>query len=161
MVVAGEGGLGVDGPVLIYDGVCGLCSASVRFVLRTERDATLRFAAYQSDAGADLLRAHGIEPSTISSVVYVDGGRALTRSAAVLALAGHLRWPWRAVRLVRWLPRRVLDAGYAVLARWRYRLFGRRGSCSLPAGRRVAAARDRFLGEWDQSGAGSDAGQGA
>ncbi|MEM8757668.1 MAG: DCC1-like thiol-disulfide oxidoreductase family protein [Planctomycetota bacterium] len=137
-----------SGPVLVYDGVCGLCSASVRFVLRTERDDSLRFVAYQSDVGGELLRAYGMDQDTIDSVVYIADGQAFRRSAAVFAMAGHMRLPWRLVRVFRIVPGWLRDAVYRLIAKTRYRIFGRRPRCSLPAGRRAAAARDRFLGEW-------------
>lgn len=118
-------------PILIFDGACALCSRSVRFVLRHERAPDLRFAAMQSEPARRLLRAHGLDPDALTSVVYIDGTDAFVRSRAVLALAGHLRAPWRWCRVLGVLPRFVLDSLYRLLARYRYAIFGRIDACPL------------------------------
>lgn len=129
------------GPIVLYDGTCGLCHRSVRWLLAHERDAALRFAPLQG-ATADALRArHPAIPRALESVVLVDGDRVHLRSKAFLYAARHLRGPWRAAYTLRWLPGPVLDLGYRAIARVRYRIWGRADACDLPA----PAARARFL----------------
>jgi predicted DCC family thiol-disulfide oxidoreductase YuxK len=130
-----------SGPVLLFDGVCVLCSGSVRFVLAHERDHEIRFATMQSRTGQALLRLHDLPVTDFDSVVFVVDGRPLERSAAALAVARHLRAPWRWLRAAAIVPRPLRDRVYDWIARHRYRWFGRRESCMVPD----AATRARFL----------------
>lgn len=129
------------GPVVLYDGVCGLCSRSVRWILRHERDHVLVFAPLQGPTAAALRATYPAIPRSLESVVYITGGRAHLRSKAFLHLAAHLRAPWRWVHAMRWLPGVVLDLGYRLIARVRYRVWGKTATCELPA----PEARARFL----------------
>ena len=128
-------------PVLLYDGSCGLCHRSVRFILRHERDHDLQFAPLQGET-AEKLREHfaGI-PRELSSVVLVADDRVRLRSKAFLYTARHLRAPWRWAYAVRWLPAFLLDLGYRAIAAIRYRVWGRADTCDLPS----PEHRARFL----------------
>lgn len=126
---------------MLYDGTCGLCASSVRWILRHERHPSIRFAPLQGETAAALRARYPAIPTTIDTVVYVDGARAHLRSKAFLHLASHLRAPWRWMHAVRWLPGVVLDLGYRVIAAIRYRVWGRVDACGLPA----PEQRARFL----------------
>jgi predicted DCC family thiol-disulfide oxidoreductase YuxK len=128
-------------PIVLYDGVCGLCARSVRFILRRERDHTLRFAPLQGPTAAALRARYPEIPTTLESVVYITGGKAYVRSKAFLHLASHLRAPWRWAHAFRWMPGFLLDLGYLVIARLRYRLWGKTDACELPS----PENRPRFL----------------
>lgn len=119
-------------PVVLFDGVCNLCAASVVFILRHERRPTLRFASLQSPAGRRLLVEHGLDPDAVDSVVMLEDGRAHVRSEAALRIARRLRAPWRWAAMLGLLPRGVRDRLYDAAARRRYRLFGRREACMVP-----------------------------
>ncbi len=131
----------MDAPLVLYDGTCGLCSASVRWILRHERDHELRFAPLQGETAATLRTRFPCIPRTLESVVLVEGERAHLRSKAFLYLAAHLGAPWRWGYALRWLPAFLLDLGYRVIARSRYRIWGRVDECLLPS----PAHRARFL----------------
>jgi predicted DCC family thiol-disulfide oxidoreductase YuxK len=128
-------------PVVLYDGTCGLCHASVRWILRHERDHELQFAPLQGATAAALRVRFPAIPTAISSVVLVDGERARLRSKAFLHLARHLRAPWRWAYGVRWLPGFVLDLGYRAIAAVRHRIWGSVDDCALPS----PEQRERFL----------------
>lgn len=119
-------------PVVVFDGICNLCSRAVRFILRRDRRGAFRFAALQSEAGARLLRQHGIDPATVDSLVFVRDGRPCLKSDAVLAIAGSLRAPWSLLAVFRIVPRRLRDGLYDVVARHRASWFGRTDHCRLP-----------------------------
>lgn len=131
-----------DGPVLLYDGVCTFCDASVRFVLDHDRTGRVRFAALQSEAGQGLLRRAGLPADHLSSLVLVEGTEAWAGADAALRLAPHLERPWSWLAGLRVVPRGLRDRLYALFARHRYRLFGKREACRLPA----PEERARFLG---------------
>ena len=129
--------------VLLYDGTCGFCAASVQFVLRHERRATLRFATLEGPLGEGARRSHP-ELAGVDSVVWVEParGRVLVRSDAALAVAAYLGGPWRALAaLGRLVPRRLRDAVYDLIARNRYRIAGRVEACPVP----TPEQRGRFI----------------
>jgi predicted DCC family thiol-disulfide oxidoreductase YuxK len=128
-------------PIVLYDGVCGLCNKTVRWILRKERDHALKFAPLQGPTAAALRARHPNIPQTLESVIYVDGGRAHLRSKAFLYAAKHMRAPWRWGHALRWMPGFLLDLPYRLIARIRYRVWGKSESCELPA----AEHRARFL----------------
>ncbi|MEM7229166.1 MAG: DCC1-like thiol-disulfide oxidoreductase family protein [Planctomycetota bacterium] len=127
--------------VLLYDGTCGLCHRSVRFVLRHERTSDIHFAALQSTIGETMQRDHELDPTALSTVVLIDTGNAYTRSSAVVHVARSLRAPWSWLRFGRWIPAPVRDLLYRFVARIRYPVFGRAEGCPLPD----PAQRHRFL----------------
>ena len=135
----------MDGPIVLFDGVCNLCSAAVRFLIARDPSGRLRFASLQSEAGARVLAAHGRaapvgEPG---SVLLVEGGRVYERSTAALRTAAHLSGPWPLAVALLAVPRPLRDAVYGVIARRRYRWFGRTDACWVP----TPALRARFLAD--------------
>ncbi len=139
--------------LVVFDGNCGLCNRAVRWFLVRDRRDRLRFAASESAMAAGLLARHGVigsdsAPGGIPRTILVvrdPGGsneKLLVRSAAVLAMLGELPRPWPAVGVaLAWIPRPARDLGYRLVARWRYRIWGRLESCPVP----TAAERERFL----------------
>ncbi len=123
-----------DWPLVLFDGVCHLCHGGVRFLLRHERGPRVRFAALQSDWARAALRERGLDADALDTMIVLDGERVLVRSDAVLFVAGELRRPWRWVRVLKVMPRWARDPGYQVVARWRYRVFGRGDVCALMDG---------------------------
>ena len=132
----------IDGPLVLYDGECGLCDRSVQLILRHDRRARFRFAALQSELGRALLERHGLPADVVSTVVLVDGDRAFTRSHAALRIAGKMDRPWPLLRAFAIVPRPLRDVVYDFVARNRYRWFGKVDACMLPP----PEVRARFLG---------------
>jgi predicted DCC family thiol-disulfide oxidoreductase YuxK len=128
---------GVD--VLLYDGVCALCNGMVRFLLARDRDRRFRYAALQSDFARVALAPYGEDPAALSNMFLVQSfgqpeQRCLRRSRAALAALRRLGGGWAlAASLLSLLPTFLLDSVYRVIARTRYRTFGRYDSCPLPA----------------------------
>ena len=131
-----------EGPVIVFDGVCLLCSRWVRFLLRQDTGGRYRFAAMQSEAGRALLARHGLAPDDPDSFLLVDSQGAWIDTGAIVRVMAGLGGPWRvASRLVSRVPAGVSDRAYRWVARNRYRWFGRRATCLLPDAR----DRSRFL----------------
>jgi predicted DCC family thiol-disulfide oxidoreductase YuxK len=116
---------------ILYDCDCRLCAASVRFVKRHDPNGLFLFVPLHSKAGQELLAAHGIG-ETIDTAVMLDGGKALTKSDAVFAIVEELEGFWRYLAVLRFLPKRLRDGCYELVSKYRYRLFGKKGSCDLP-----------------------------
>ncbi|MCO5139362.1 MULTISPECIES: thiol-disulfide oxidoreductase DCC family protein [unclassified Shinella] len=121
------------GPIIVFDAECILCSANAQFVLRHDRARRFRLASMQNAVGAALYRRFGIDPADPESMIVVDGDRLLKDSDAVLAIYAGLGWPWKALSALRFIPRFLRDPAYRWLARNRYRVFGRRDACWIPA----------------------------
>ena len=134
-------------PVLLYDGVCGLCNWLVQFVLRHDPGGVFRFASLQSGLAAEILARHGADAADLDTVYvvvnYDTPEEALfTRSDAVRFVFIQLGGVWRASAiLLKLLPHALCDFAYNAIARRRYRFFGRSEACVLPA----SENRDRFL----------------
>jgi predicted DCC family thiol-disulfide oxidoreductase YuxK len=138
-------GKGTD--LILYDGVCGLCNWSVRFVLKRDRKGGFRFAPLQSFAGREILTRHRIQPDALDTFYVVrDLGlaseRLLSKSSAAICVAVKLGGFWKLTTLLRVLPHHIRDFIYDTIARHRYRIFGRYDTCPLPE----AGYRDRFIG---------------
>ncbi len=132
-----------DGPIMVFDTDCVLCSGAVAFILGHERDRSLRFVGAWSDTGLALAARHGFTRADLNETfLVITAADALARSDAALAVAGHLRAPWRWLTVLRVVPRPVRDAAYGLVARHRYRWFGQRRNCVVVP----AAERARFVG---------------
>lgn len=122
-------------PLLLYDGACGLCAASVQFILRHERRHTLRFAALQSDLGVRI-RARHPELANVDSMMWVEGEgegeRVSVRSGAALLAAKYVGGAWSLVAAGAVLPLPLRDAIYDLIARHRHSLFAPPETCLLP-----------------------------
>ena len=130
-----------DGPILVFDGVCALCSGSVAFIVKRDRASRFRFAPMQSASGRALMLEHGLDPDDPLSLLLLDAGGAWSESEAVLRVASSFGGPWSLTALARVVPRPWRDAAYRWVARNRYRWFGRRDSCLMP----TPELRARFL----------------
>ncbi len=124
----GETKLWPDDDVILYDGVCVFCSRWVRFVAARDKEQHFRFTAIQSGYGTRLAQAFGIDPDDPDTNAVVHGGVAYFKSDAALTVLGHLpRWGW--VRALRFVPKPLRDAVYNLVARNRYRIFGKYEAC--------------------------------
>lgn len=119
-------------PVLLFDGVCNLCNASVQWVLLHDPKGIFRFAALQSDTGQALLRKWNRPTEDFDSVVMVDGDRLLLHSDVPLEIVRRIGGWWALLYAFKIVPRPVRNAVYRWIARNRYRWFGKRESCMLP-----------------------------
>ena len=127
--------------LILFDGVCVLCSRWVRFVIERDRAADFRFAAMQRRYGRVLAERLGIDPRNPETNAVIIGGRAYFKSEAALRVVARLPgWSW--VRALSIVPRPLRDHVYDLIARNRYRYFGKLDSCLVPssdiAGRFVA-----------------------
>lgn len=129
--------------IAVFDGECDLCARSVAFILDHERDNAIHFAAAQSVVGKELLRKCGLDAERLETFVFIDGDKAFVRSDAALAVAQHLRLPWRLLSGFRIIPRTCRDWIYRVVARNRYRWFGRPESCRVA----TPQQRSRFIAD--------------
>lgn len=128
-------------PIVLFDGVCNFCDDTVQFVIKCDPFAVLRFAPLQSETGQRLLETHGLSKTDLDTMVLIDGDRCFTRSTAALEICSRLPEPWNSLRLFRIVPRFIRDVVYNLIARNRYRWFGKKETCMVP----TPDIRRRFL----------------
>jgi predicted DCC family thiol-disulfide oxidoreductase YuxK len=120
--------------IILFDGVCNLCNSSVQFVIKRDRKDTFRFAALQSDTGQKLVEERGIDTSAVDSIILIQPQVAYyVKSDAALRIARSLSGPWPALGIFLWLPSGLRDLVYDLIARNRYRIFGKRDACMIPS----------------------------
>ncbi|NHN47813.1 thiol-disulfide oxidoreductase DCC family protein [Halostella sp. JP-L12] len=130
-----------DGPVVLFDGVCNLCSGFVQFLAPRDPEGRFRFASLQSEAGRELLAERGLPTDELESVVLVEGDDHYVKSDAVLRIAELLGGVYGLLAPFRLVPRRIRDRAYDVVAANRYRWFGKKDRCEIPDG----DVRERLL----------------
>ena len=134
----------MDGPpILLFDGVCNLCDASVQFVMRHDPDERFRFASLQSQAAKPYLDRAGLSADYLASLVLVDErGEVHVGSDAALGVGRRLEAPWSGLAAAgAVVPKPVREAVYRLVAKHRYRVFGQKDACRLP----TPEERARFL----------------
>lgn len=123
--------------LVLYDGVCGLCNRLLQFLLRHDKRGVFVFASLQSATGqAQVVRNRG-NPQDLKSFYVLanyrtQDSRVFTRSDAAFFVVDELGWPWRALRIMRVAPRGLRDGVYDLVARIRYRVFGKSEQCLMP-----------------------------
>jgi predicted DCC family thiol-disulfide oxidoreductase YuxK len=128
-------------PIVLFDGVCNLCSGSIQFIIRRDPAGRFRFASLQSPAGQELQTRLGMDPQALDSVILVEGDRWYKESDAALRIARGMKGAWKLLTAFRLIPRPLRDAAYRLIARNRYRWFGKQETCWLP----TPELRGRFL----------------
>jgi predicted DCC family thiol-disulfide oxidoreductase YuxK len=128
--------------ILLFDGICNLCNAMVKFVIRHDTDAKIKFASLQSPNGQAILARHNLGKDQFDSFVYVLNGKIYLKSTAVLRVLRDLGGGWRLFFVFAAIPRFLRDPLYDVVSKVRYRIFGRRESCMVPS----PDIQSRFLG---------------
>jgi predicted DCC family thiol-disulfide oxidoreductase YuxK len=131
----------LTGPIVLFDGVCQFCNASVNFLIERDKAGRIHFAALQSGLGQSLLARFGLDRHRIDSIVLVEGRRFSTESTAALRLTRYMDGVWPLFGVFLFVPAFLRDFGYEILARNRYRWFGRLDACRVP----TPEIRQRFL----------------
>jgi predicted DCC family thiol-disulfide oxidoreductase YuxK len=118
--------------LLLFDGICRLCDQSVQFILRHDQQQRICFCSIQSPAGRQWYQQLGLNPDQPETMVLIGPQGAYRKSDAALEIANLLGGVWRLAILFKIIPRPLRDAAYLLIARHRYRWFGRHSQCPLP-----------------------------
>ncbi len=128
-------------PVVLFDGVCNLCNRSVRFILARDPGGIFKFAPLQSDAGKNIIKRFNIPSDKYGSFVFLENGVFYTKSTAALRLLNKLGGFWQLLYFLIVIPAPLRDAVYDLMAKNRYKWFGRTDECMVP----TPEIRGRFL----------------
>jgi predicted DCC family thiol-disulfide oxidoreductase YuxK len=120
-------------PIILFDGVCNLCNRWVQFVINRDRRMNLRFAPLQSEVGRNLLVKHGLRPDCLDSIVLIEPDAPYTKSDAALRITRYLSGVWPLTRVLLLIPRALRNWCYEVIARNRYKWFGKENVCMVPS----------------------------
>ncbi len=129
------------GAIVLFDGVCNFCNASVNFVIEHDKAGYFKFAPLQSKIGEELVEKHGIDKVETDSVIVVEDDKVYTYSSAALRIARKLNGIWSLGYAFVIVPKPIRDFFYKQFAEHRYRLFGRQEACMMP----TPEVRARFL----------------
>lgn len=127
-------------PVILFDGVCNFCDASVQFILQRDPKETFHFASIQSEAGQELLRKYNV-PANMDSMILIENDKVYYKSSAALRISRHLQGAWKLLYVFMVVPSPIRNLVYDVIAKNRYKWFGQKESCMLPP----PNVRKRFL----------------
>ncbi len=128
-------------PLMLFDGVCNLCNNSVQFIIERDPQAHLQFASLQSNTGQALLKKFQLPTDDFDTFVLIENDRAFTRSSGALKAVRHLKGLWPLLYGFIIIPKPIRDFFYNLVARNRYRWFGKQEHCMLP----TPDLKQRFL----------------
>lgn len=118
--------------IILFDGVCNLCNASVQFVLKRDRKKQFRFASLQGKFGQEVLRKHQLPVNTFNSFILLEGDKIYCRSTGALRMLKYLGAPWSLMYIFILVPAVIRDGVYNWISQNRYKWFGKKESCWLP-----------------------------
>ena len=121
-----------ENPVIVFDGVCNYCNAVVNFIIRQDTKKVFRFATLQSDFGQKILKENNLPTDVFESFLLLDKGKLYLKSTAGLRLYNKLPWYWKWTQLFWIFPKFFRDWVYDIIAKNRYKWFGKREKCMVP-----------------------------
>lgn len=128
-------------PIIIFDGICNLCNFAVDFILKRDKREVFVFVASQKEAGKKIIAKLGLKDSDIESLYLVEDQKIYHKSTAILRILKRLSFPWNLGYVFIVIPRPIRDFVYNIIAKNRYRWFGKRETCRLP----IEEEKGRFL----------------
>lgn len=128
-------------PVVLFDGVCNFCNYWVNFAIKRDRKKKLLFAALQGETAGRILDTYNILPTETSSVILIDNGKMYTQSSASIRISKYLHGGWKLFYALMIVPKFIRDPIYNIIARNRYRWFGKKDKCMIP----TPELKERFL----------------
>lgn len=118
--------------LLLFDGICHLCDSSVRFIVKRDPAGRIKFSPIQSSLGSQLYAQHGLDPAAPNAMLFITPQGVFKASDAALEIARTLGGLWKLALVFKLLPRALRDPAYYIIARNRYRWFGKDESCMMP-----------------------------
>ncbi|MFA9370275.1 MAG: thiol-disulfide oxidoreductase DCC family protein [Labilibaculum antarcticum] len=119
-------------PIVLFDGVCNLCTTSVQFLLTYNRKENLHFASLQSDFAKKLLAKLQMPATDFNTIIFIENEQVYTKSTAAFELTKHLTYPWKAIYYFRYIPNSITDWIYNLISKNRYNWFGKKDKCMIP-----------------------------
>ncbi|KQC29042.1 thiol-disulfide oxidoreductase DCC family protein [Flagellimonas eckloniae] len=132
-----------DKKIILFDGVCNLCNGAIQFIIKHDKKDMFRYAALQSEIGERLIAERSIDTTKVDSIILIEPGVAyFTKSDAALHIAMDFGGLWKALAIFTWIPATFRDTIYDLVARNRYKWFGKKDQCMIP----TPELQAKFLG---------------
>ena len=128
-------------PIVLFDGICNYCNAMINFIIKQDKKNKYLFATLQSGAGQKILKQWNLPGDSFESFLILDNGKLYSKSTAALRLYNQLPWYWKWTQLFWIFPKFIRDAVYNIIAKNRYKWFGRKEECMVP----TSELKERFL----------------
>ncbi len=119
--------------IILFDGVCNLCNGFVKFIIHQDKSSRFKLASLQSAVAIELLEKGGFSNFPNNSIVYISAEKVYFKSTAVLCILKQMGYPWKVLYAFIILPQFIRDGLYNIIARNRYRIFGKRNQCMIPS----------------------------
>jgi predicted DCC family thiol-disulfide oxidoreductase YuxK len=129
-------------PLILFDGVCNLCNASVQFIIRHDPHRKFKFASLRSPVAKEYLKKFNLADQELSSILLIKNGKYYDRSNAALEIARDLKGLWKIFYFFKIIPAPLRNVLYNIIANNRYKLFGKKDVCMIP----TPELRSRFIG---------------
>ena len=129
--------------IILFDGVCNFCDHSVQFIIKRDKHAFYKFASIQSDVGKELIKKHKV-PIDIDSLILIEHNTCYYKSTAALRICKHLKGGWKLLTCLLIFPKPIRDYFYEIIAKNRYKWFGKKESCMIP----TSEDRVRFIEDY-------------
>ncbi|UII79447.1 thiol-disulfide oxidoreductase DCC family protein [Flagellimonas sp. CMM7] len=131
-----------DKKIILFDGVCNLCNGAIQFIIKRDKNDTFRYAALQSEIGERLIAERAIDTTKVDSIILIEPGVAyFTKSDAALQISKGFGGFWKVMGIFTWIPKSFRDVIYDLIAKNRYKWFGRKDACMIP----TAELKAKFL----------------
>ena len=130
-----------DNPLVLFDGICNFCNYWVNFAIKRDKKNRLKFTPIQGETAKKILPQYSISTNSLSSVIFIDKGKAYTQSSAALKICRYLNGGWKLFYGLNIIPKPIRDFVYNIIARNRYKWFGKKDSCMIPS----PEIKSRFL----------------
>ena len=127
--------------IILFDGVCNFCNASVNFIMKRDKRDEFRFAAPQSEIGIELQKKFHLDPNDLESFILIEGDKYYKKTTAALRTAKEFGFPWNLSYIFIIIPPIIRNIAYNIIAKYRYKWFGKKESCRVPS----PGERSKFL----------------
>ena len=117
---------------VLFDGVCNFCNASINFVIDRDKKGVFKFAALQSDIGQEILKKYGLKQTNFDSIILEKEGKIYQKSDAALEIVRNMDGLWKVFYIFKIIPSFLRNPVYNLIAKNRYRIFGRTDACRIP-----------------------------
>ena len=131
------------GQVILFDGVCNLCSGAVQFVIKRDKKKRFRFASLQSALGAEVMQQFNLPANELNSFILLENNQVYTSSTGALKVSKQLNGLWPLLYVFIIVPKFIRDAVYRFIANNRYKWFGKKETCWVPS----KELAERFISE--------------
>lgn len=119
--------------IILYDGICNLCNGFVGFIRKRDKYSVFEFVPLQSDEGKSFIAKYGLPADKLDTVIYLEKEHLFLRSSAGLRIMKKMGWPWKIFYALIIVPKPLRDFIYDIIAKTRYRIFGKHHSCEIPS----------------------------